>query len=111
LFILYVASSESLETGETVTRLVEASLERGHSVAVFFNDESVRLVRAGSNTKLVGLSSKGARLVACQTSVALSGLSSQEDFPEGVEVSTLGALIEFMEDADRILFVGGEGIW
>jgi sulfur relay (sulfurtransferase) complex TusBCD TusD component (DsrE family) len=111
MFLLYVASSESQETGETVTSLVEASLERGHNVAVFFNDESVRLVRVGSNPNLVRFSSQGARLVVCQTSVALSGLSSQGDFPEGVEISTLGALIEIMEDADRILFVGGEGIW
>ena len=111
MFMLYVASSESRQTGETVKSLVEASLERGHKVVVFFNDESVRLVRAGGDPSLGGLPSRGVRLVVCQTSAALSGLSSQGAFSEGVEVSTLGALIEFMDDADRVLFVGGEGIW
>jgi sulfur relay (sulfurtransferase) complex TusBCD TusD component (DsrE family) len=111
MFMLYVASSESRETGETIKSLVEASLERGHRVVVFFNDESVRLVRAGGDPSLIGFSSRGARLVVCQTSAALSGLSSQGAFPEGVEVSTLGALVEFMDDADRVLFVRGEGVW
>ena len=111
MFMLYVASSESRETGEAVKSLVEASLERGHRVVVFFNDESVRLVRSGGDPSLVGFSSRGVRLVVCQTSAALSGLSSRGAFPEGVEVSTLGALIEFMGDADRVLFVGGEGVW
>jgi sulfur relay (sulfurtransferase) complex TusBCD TusD component (DsrE family) len=111
MFMLYVASSESRQTGETVKSLVEASLERGHRVVVFFNDESVRLVRADGDPSLGGLSSRGARLVVCQTSAALSGLSSRGAFSEGVEVSTLGALIEFMDDADRVLFVGGEGVW
>lgn len=111
MFMLYVASSESRETGETVKSLVEASLERGHRVVVFFNDESVRLVMSGGDPSLVGFSSRGARLVVCQTSAALSGLSSRGAFPEGVEVSTLGALIEFMGDADRVLFVRGEDVW
>ena len=111
MLMLYVASSESRETRETVKSLVEASLERGHRVVVFFNDESVRLVRAGGDPSLIGLSSRGVRLVVCQTSAALSGLSSRGAFPEGIEVSTLGALIEFMDDADRVLIVGGGGVW
>ncbi len=112
MFILLVVSSESEETARTVTGLAEAALGRGHRVAVFFNDESVRLVRArGGYPGLVGLISRGVDVLICRTHAMLSGLPSPRDFARGVEMSSLGALVDLMGEADRTMFVGGGGLW
>lgn len=112
MFILLIASSESEETARTVVGLAEAALGRGHRVAVFFNDESVRLVRArGGYPGLVGLLSQGVDILICRTHAMLSGLPSPRDFAREVEMSSLGALVDLMGEADRTMIVGGGGIW
>lgn len=109
--ILFVASSESSATRKTVKGLVDTSLARGHRVTVFFSDESVRLVKADGDPELVGLLKRGVRLLICRTHAMLSGLTAAGAFADGVESSSLGELVDLMEESDRTLFIGGEAVW
>lgn len=111
MYMLLVASSESVATRETVKDLVDAALARGHRVTVFFSDESVRLVKADGDPELIGLLKRGVRLLICRTHAMLSGLASAGAFADGVENSSLGELVDLMEESDRTLFVGGETVW
>ncbi len=105
--ILLISSTDSQTTLQAVKGLAAASLSRGHDLSVFFNERSVRLLREGLGER--GLESrfpKGTRLLACRTSATTYGLKSPGDLVPGVEMSSLGELVELMEDSDRVLFVG-----
>ena len=107
MFILLVASTDSQETLETVYGLTQASLSKGHSVVVFFNSQSTRLLGSDSNSPyLPYLSELGVRLLACRTSALESGLASSEALIVGAEMSSLGELVDVLAEADRALFLG-----
>jgi len=104
-----VASSDSEEAENTLTGLADAALSRDHEVTLFFSDRSVRLlVPRDGETDYTEFSSRGTRLHACRTSVATSGVASSGGFIEGVEMSSLGELVDLMDDHDRLIFVGGD---
>lgn len=110
--ILLVASSESKEVENTVIGLADAALTRDHGVSVFFIDESVTLLSARRrDQRYVELLSRGARLLACRTHALISGVARLGGFLGGVESSSLGELVELMEDYDRVLFIGGRNLW
>ncbi len=92
---------------QAVKGLAAASLSRGHDLSVFFNERSVRFLKEERGER--GLESqfpKGTRLLACRTSATTYGLKSHADLLPGVEMSSLGELVELIEDSDRVLFVG-----
>jgi len=107
MLILLVASTDSQTTLRTIIGLAKASLARGHDVSAFFNERSVMLLRAGviehcQESRFL----TGVRLLVCRTSATTYGLKSPRDLVPGVEMSSLGELVELMEDSDRVLFVG-----
>jgi predicted peroxiredoxin len=107
--ILLVASSDSEEAENTLTGLADAALSRGHEVTLFFSDRSVRLLVPRDDEKdYTGFLSRGTRLLVCRTSVVASGVPSSGGFIEGVEMSSLGELVDLMDDHDRMIFVGGD---
>ena len=107
MFILLVASTDSPETLETVHQLTQASVSKGHKVAVFFNSLSTRLLGSdGGSPHLPALSELGVRLLACRTSALESGLASNGALVEEAEMSSLGELVGLIEEADRALFLG-----
>ena len=104
-----MASSDSEEAENTLMGLADAALSRDHEVTLFFSDRSVRLLAPRDDEKdYTKFSSRGTRLLACRTSVATSGVPSSGGFIEGVEMSSLGELVDLMDDHDRVIFVGGE---
>ena len=104
-----MASSDSEEAENTLMGLADAALSRGHEVTLFFSDRSVRLLAPRDDEKdYTKFSSRGTRLLACRTSVATSGVPSLGGFIEGVEMSSLGELVDLMDDHDRVVFVGGD---
>ncbi|MBA7465566.1 hypothetical protein ES707_00736 [subsurface metagenome] len=104
-----MASSDSEEAENTLTGLADAALSRDHEVTLFFSDRSVRLLVPRDGEKYyTKFSSRGTRLLACRTSVATSGVASSEGFIEGVEMSSLGELVDLLDDHDRMIFVGGD---
>ena len=107
MFILLVASTDSQETLETVHRLTQATVSRGHRVVVFFNSQSTRLLGSDRDSPhLPALSELGVRLLACRTSAQEAGLAPKKALMNGAEMSSLGELVGLMADADRALFLG-----
>jgi predicted peroxiredoxin len=107
MFILLVASTDSRETLETVHSLTLASVSKGHSVVVFFNSQSTKLLGSDRDSPhLPALSGLGVRLLACRTSALESGLASSGGLMEAAEMSSLGELVDLMGEADRALFLG-----
>jgi len=106
MFVLLVASTDSPETLETVHRLTQATVSRGHRVAVFFNSASTRLLGSGRDSPhLHSLSELGVRLLACRTS-AQEAFSPKGALMNGAEMSSLGELVELIAEADKALFLG-----
>ncbi|NQT07717.1 DsrE family protein [Candidatus Bathyarchaeota archaeon] len=104
-----MASSDSEEAENTLTGLADAALSRDHEVTLFFSDVSVKLlIPRGDEVGYAGLQSRGTRLLVCRTSVVVSGVPSSGGFIGGVEMSSLGELVELIEDHDRVIFVGGD---
>ncbi len=104
-----MASSDSEEAENTLTGLADAALSRDHEVTLFFSDSSVRLLVSRDDERdYTGFQSRGSRLLVCRTSVATSGVPSSGGFIEGVEMSSLGELVDLMDDHDRLIFVGGD---
>ncbi len=107
MFILLVASTDSQETLETVHNLTQATILRGHSVVVFFNSQSTRLLGSDRDSPhLPALSELGVRLLACRTSALETGLAPKGALMNGAEMSGLGELVDLMAKADRALFLG-----
>ena len=107
MFILLVASTDSQETLETVHHLTQATVSRGHRVVVFFNSQSTRLLGSDRDSPhLPALSELGVRLLACRTSALETGLAPKVPLMNGVEMSSLGELVDLMADAERVLFLG-----
>ncbi|MBC8497889.1 DsrE family protein [Candidatus Bathyarchaeota archaeon] len=104
-----MASSDSEEAEYTLTGLADAALSRGHEVTLFFSDRSVRLlVPRDDEEDYTEFHSRGSRLLVCRTSVTTSGVPSSGGFIKGVEMSSLGELVDLMDDHDRMIFVGGD---
>ncbi len=104
-----MASSDSEGAENTLTGLADAALSRGHEVTLFFSDRSVRLLALGDDDGgYTGFHSRGSRLLVCRTSAVTSGVPSSGGFIEGVEMSSLGELVDLMDDHDRMIFVGGD---
>jgi predicted peroxiredoxin len=107
MFILLLASTDSPETLKTIHGLTRASISRGHSVVVFFNSDSTRLLGSDRNSPdLRSISDMGVRLLACRTSALESGLAPKGALMKGAEMSSLGELVGLMAEADRALFLG-----
>ncbi len=103
---LLVASTDSQTTLRAVMGLSTASISRGHEVSVFFNEDSVRLLRDGRDEG--GLKSpfpKGTSLLACRTSARERGVG-EADLPEGARMSSLAELVDLLEECDRAVFLG-----
>jgi len=104
MFVLLVASSDSMNTIRDIVGLSNSLSMKGHKVIIFYNDESVSLLESG-RAELTGLP-VGVRLKVCRTTASKKGLNKREDFIIGVEMSSLGELVELMEEADRTVFLG-----
>jgi predicted peroxiredoxin len=106
LRILLVASTDTPQALERVVGLSAASADRGHDVTAFFNAESVLLLRPERGGVLRELVSRGVRLLACRTSALDYGLTSSVAMVEGAILSSMGELVDLLDECDRALFVG-----
>jgi len=107
LFLVIVVSSDAPSTLETTCGLASAAACRGHGVTIFFYMEGVRLLEASRvGDLLVSLVSAGVRLLACRTSVHEWGIGSGDGLVEGVEMSSLGELVDLLDGFDRAVFLG-----
>lgn len=80
-----------------MTGLVSAARKRGHSVSVFFNEESVKLLLDHEALREVD-----ARMLACVSACENVGIK-QSDMPKKGRVTSLGEIVMLMEKSDRTL--------
>ena len=104
MFFLLVVSQDSQAVAEDLRGLVASSVAKGYKVAVFFNEDSVRLLNADRD-ELKSLP-VGVRLFACRTSAMSHSLSKREDLILGSEMSSLVELVDLLDEADRCIFLG-----
>lgn len=107
MHILIVASSSQPPMLETARGLVTAAVEKGHRVSVFFYMDAVSLLGASETVEwLTPLTSSGVRLLVCRTSAMERGVELEANTVDGMEVSSLGELVELLDGCDRALFMG-----
>ena len=104
MFVLLVVSSDTLGTIQDIIGLSNSLSEKGNKVVIFFNEESVNLLKKGREELTV--LSVGTRLKACRTTASRKGLNNRDDLIIGSEMSSLGELVDLMEEADRTVFLG-----
>jgi len=80
--------------------LASAASDRGHTVTVFFNEESVKLLADPGAVK--GLD---AEMLACVTAGQYSDME-EGDLVEGARFTSLAEVVTLMEECDRTLFLG-----
>ena len=80
-----------------MTGLVSSARRRGHSVTVFFNEESVKLLLDHEALREVD-----AKMLACVSACENIGIK-QSDMPKKGRVTSLGEVVMLMEKSDRTL--------
>ena len=88
-----------------LTGLATASVRRDHEVVVFFKDEGVHILNNLTNAQISRLSLKKIKLLACRTSVIEHSDGSVDDITRVAESSSLGELIEIIENCERVVFL------
>jgi predicted peroxiredoxin len=105
MFILLVISDNSLRNIEDFKGLTDTFFARDYKVAAFFTGPSVNMLKADQE-ELKSLPA-GIKMYACRTVSRDLGLTKQEDLIHGAKMSSLGELVELIEEADRCIFLGG----
>jgi len=96
--LLFVVSTP--EKLRDVEGLTTAASRAGHEVTVFFNEESVKLLKSPSSVE-----SLYADLLACRAS-AVDFNITKDDLAANARMSSLAELVELLEGADRVVFLG-----
>jgi sulfur relay (sulfurtransferase) complex TusBCD TusD component (DsrE family) len=107
MLYLIVVSSDSPTKIKLVQKLSSASIHNGHQVTIFFFMSGVKLLDSSENHEWSRLLIEaGVRLLACRTSTTDLGITFESPLSSGVELSSLGELVELMDRCDRALFLG-----
>jgi sulfur relay (sulfurtransferase) complex TusBCD TusD component (DsrE family) len=83
-----------------VKELSKAAAKAGHNVTVFFNEESVQLLKNPSPVENLY-----ADLLACQAS-ALEYQITKENMAVNARMSSLAELVDQLEGNDKVVFLG-----
>ena len=102
------------ENADTVIRLTEAALAKGHRVRIFASADAVHIAQrdqhpAGLPDALAGLTAlieRGAQVELCGSCLRMRGLSS-EQLVDGARPSSLKGLFTAVAEADAFLSFGG----
>ena len=105
MFILLVISDYSFRNVEDFKGLTDAFIARDYKVAAFFTGPSVNMLKVDQE-ELKSLP-VGVKMYACRTVSRDLGFTKQEGLLHGVKMSSLGELVELIEEADRCIFLGG----
>ena len=94
----------------TAVKLAEAALRRGYQGIIFCTGDGVENLRRGTASplaaRLTRLIRGGARLMVCRESARRRGLLKGAGLMKGVEISSLGGLVELMDSSERALVFG-----
>ena len=96
--MLFVVSTQNKL--RDVEGLTAAAVKAGHIVVVFFNEDSVKLLKKPSSVE-----SLYADLLACKASAVEYDIS-KDNMVGNARMSSLAELVEQLETADRVVFLG-----
>jgi tRNA 2-thiouridine synthesizing protein D len=102
------------ENTDTVLRLADAALAKGHRVRIFASADSVHIAELDQHPSglpdalagLTGLVQRGAQVELCGSCRRMRGLS-REHLVEGARPSSLKGLFSAVDEADAFLSFGG----
>jgi sulfur relay (sulfurtransferase) complex TusBCD TusD component (DsrE family) len=94
-FLLVVST---MERTEYALKLAQVSMDYGNEVFIFLNEEAVNLLKEEK------FEAK-AKLLICRTSFMDCGLDP-DLISSNARMSSLGELVELVEEADRTVFLG-----
>lgn len=111
---LLMSSPYSFQNSDTVIKLAEAAIRKGHEVTgiYLYTDGVYNVVKdiepsddrdRNIPSLFKQLIEKGVPVVACPICAEYRGTMGQEKIIEGSKFDGLGALSEYVEDSDRIL--------
>ena len=83
-----------------VEGLSKAAAKAGHNVTVFFNEESVQLLKEPSPVEYLY-----ADLLACRAS-AVEYQITKENMAVNARMSSLAELVDQLEENDKVVFLG-----
>jgi len=83
-----------------VEGLSSAAARAGHDVTVFFNEESIQLLKNPSSVEYLY-----ADLLACRAS-AVEYQITKDNMAVNARMSSLGELVEQLEENDHVVFLG-----
>jgi sulfur relay (sulfurtransferase) complex TusBCD TusD component (DsrE family) len=96
--MLFVVSTQNKL--RDIEGLTSAAVKAGHIVVVFFNEDSVKLLKMPSSVE-----SLYADLLACKASAVEYDIS-KDNMVGNARMSSLAELVEQLETADRVVFLG-----
>ena len=96
--MLFVVSTQNKL--RDIEGLTSAAVKAGHIVVVFFNEDSVKLLKKPSSVE-----SLYADLLACKASAVENDIS-KDNMVGNARMSSLAELVEQLETADRVVFLG-----
>ena len=112
LGILLLTAPYTYQNSHTFYDLAKAALDKGYGVKVFLFVDAVNNAKLGQepdpdtpmNDRLQELADAGAEFQACGLCTSARGFDQRgSDFIEGVEVSGLTELAEYVGEADRFV--------
>jgi sulfur relay (sulfurtransferase) complex TusBCD TusD component (DsrE family) len=116
LLILFSPPTEA-QNIDTVCELSKAAIAANHEVTIFLDADATHGILARqilpdkitSASRIAELIGMGAQVLACRESARIRGIDTKRDFINGVVESSLGGLVELMEQHDRIVAFGSGG--
>jgi len=98
MHLLFVLSSP--DKVDYVEALTNAATRAGHNVTVFFNEDSVKLLKAPSRVEYLY-----ADLLACRASSTECGIT-KDQMVSNARMSSLAELVDLLEGSNRVVFLG-----
>ncbi len=95
-FLLVASKADKIQD---ILGFTKAAVRRGHNVTIFFNEESVTLLKKGSPVELLY-----AELLACRASARDLDIP-RDRMISNARMSSLTELVELLEESDRVVFL------
>ena len=95
-FLLVASKPDKLRD---ILGFTKAAVRQGHNVTIFFNEDSVTLLKKGSPVEMLY-----AELLACRASARDLDIP-REGMISNARMSSLTELVELLEQSDRVVFL------
>ncbi|MBN1682272.1 DsrE family protein [Candidatus Bathyarchaeota archaeon] len=95
--LIIISTQEKLKH---IIGLTNSAINKGHKVTLFFNEDSILLLKKPSLFEKIN-----AELLICRTSYSQFKIGSQNHFIDKIKMSSLTELVELFEESEKIVFM------